>query len=157
LLAAAEGLAENIGLTHFESLTSPFQQYVARDANVVYERSVIAIRTQLGEDAFALAWAEGRSMTPEQALAAQERATIPSSIQPSPPSMTSPTTSLNGLTAREVEVLRLLALGLTSAHIAEELVISRLTVNTHVRSIYSKLGVTSLSAATRYAIEHQLV
>ena len=61
------------------------------------------------------------------------------------------------LTAREVEVLRLLAQGLTSAQIAEQLVLSLLTVNTHVRSIYSKLGVTSRSAATRWAIEHKLV
>ena len=63
----------------------------------------------------------------------------------------------NDLTAREVEVLQLLATGLTSAQIAEQLIISLLTVNTHVRSIYSKLGVTSRSAATRYAIEHKLV
>ena len=62
-----------------------------------------------------------------------------------------------GLTARELEVLCLLAQGLTSAQIAEQLVLSLLTVNTHVRSIYSKLGVTSRSAATRWAIEHQLL
>jgi DNA-binding NarL/FixJ family response regulator len=61
------------------------------------------------------------------------------------------------LTAREGEVLRLLAHGLTSAQIAEQLVIGLVTVNSHVRSIYSKLGVTSRSAATRYALEHQLV
>ena len=61
------------------------------------------------------------------------------------------------LTPREVEVLRLLAQGLTSAHIAERLVIGVVTVNFHVRSIYSKLGVTSRSMATRYAMEHHLV
>jgi len=54
-------------------------------------------------------------------------------------------------------VLRLLAQGLTSAQMAERLVIGLVTVNSHVRSIYSKLGVTSCSAATRYAIEHKLV
>jgi DNA-binding NarL/FixJ family response regulator len=56
-----------------------------------------------------------------------------------------------------MEVLRLLAQGLTSAQIAEQLTLSVLTVNTHVRSIYSKLGVTSRAAATRYALEHQLL
>ena len=61
------------------------------------------------------------------------------------------------LTGREVEVLRLLAMGLTNAQIAERLVISLLTVKAHVRSIYSKLYITSRSAATRYAIEHKLV
>ena len=62
-----------------------------------------------------------------------------------------------GLTARELEVLRLLAQGLTSAQIAERLILSLLTVNTHVRSIYSKLGVASRAAATRWAIEHKLI
>ena len=62
-----------------------------------------------------------------------------------------------GLTTREVEVLRLLAHGLTSTQIAERLVIGVTTVNFHVRSIYSKLGVTSRATATRYAIEHHLV
>jgi DNA-binding NarL/FixJ family response regulator len=61
------------------------------------------------------------------------------------------------LTPREMEVLRLLAHGLTSAQIAERLVIGLVTVNSHVRSIYSKLGVTSRAAATRYALEHQLL
>jgi DNA-binding NarL/FixJ family response regulator len=62
-----------------------------------------------------------------------------------------------GLTPREMEVLRLLAQGLTSAQIAEQLVIGLVTVNSHVRSIYSKLEVTSRSAATRYVLEHHLL
>ena len=54
-------------------------------------------------------------------------------------------------------MLRLLATGLTDAQIAEQLVLSLHTVHAHLRTIYSKLGVTSRSAATRYAFEHQLV
>ena len=73
------------------------------------------------------------------------------------PSIRRTASSPAGLTAREVEVLRLVAQGLTSAQIAEQLVIGVVTVNFHVRSIYSKLGVSSRSAATRYAIEHHLV
>jgi DNA-binding CsgD family transcriptional regulator len=61
------------------------------------------------------------------------------------------------LTRREQEVLSLLTMGLTNAQIAKRLVVSLSTVNTHVRSIYIKLEVTSRSAATRYAIEHHLV
>ena len=61
------------------------------------------------------------------------------------------------LTSREREVLDLLTMGLTNAQIAERLVVSLSTVNTHVRSIYNKLEVTSRSAATRYAVEHHLV
>jgi ATP/maltotriose-dependent transcriptional regulator MalT len=117
-----------------------------------YERSVAAARTQLGEQAFAAVWAEGRTMNLEQALAAQGPATLPSS-PPTKPSPTSP----DGLTAREVEVLRLVAQGLTAAHIAKHLVISPRTVNTHLTSIYSKLQVSSRAAATRYAMEHHLV
>jgi DNA-binding CsgD family transcriptional regulator len=56
-----------------------------------------------------------------------------------------------------MDVLRLLAGGLTSAQMAERLIIGLVTVNSHVRSIYSKLGVSSRSAATRYAIEHHLL
>jgi DNA-binding NarL/FixJ family response regulator len=62
----------------------------------------------------------------------------------------------DGLTAREVEVLRLVAQGLTGAQVAEQLVISPRTVHAHLSSIYSKLGITSRNAATRYAIEHKL-
>jgi len=46
---------------------------------------------------------------------------------------------------------------LTDAQIAKQLVLSQHTVHAHLRTIYSKLGVTSRSAATRYAFEHQLV
>jgi len=55
-----------------------------------------------------------------------------------------------------VEVLRLVAQGLTNEQVAEQLVISPRTVNTHLTSIFSKIGVSSRGAATRYAIEHNL-
>src|SRR5712692_3897810 len=126
-----------------------------------YERSLTAAHARLGEKAFASAWAEGRAMTSEQVFAMLERIPMPvEAIVPQSPALMKPPLSptySSDLTAREVEVLQLLATGLTSAQIAEKLVISLLTVNTHVRSIYSKLGVTSRSAATRYAIEHKLV
>ena len=148
LWGAAEALREAIG--------APLPP-VDRPA---YESSVAAARAHLGERAFAAAWAEGRMMTPEQVLAAQGPATIPSSPPAASPS-TSPAkpspTYPDGLTAREVEVLRLLAQGLTDTQIADHLVISPRTVNNHLTSIYSKIQVSSRSAATRYAMEHQLV
>lgn len=73
------------------------------------------------------------------------------------PSASTKTRDLNALTARETEVLRLVLAGLSDAKIAEKLVISPRTVNTHLNSIYSKLGVNSRSAATRYALDHQLI
>ncbi len=125
-----------------------------------YERSIAITRTQLGEQAFAAAWAEGRTMTLEQVLAAQGPVTMsttapagPSSIPHAAQAPTYPA----GLTAREVEVLRLVAQGLSDAQVAEQLVISSRTVNWHLTSIYSKLGVSSRAAATRYALEHQVV
>ncbi len=60
------------------------------------------------------------------------------------------------LTAREVEVLRLVASGLTNAQIGQQLVISTRTVNAHIRSIYNKLEISSRTAATRYAIAQRL-
>ncbi len=54
-------------------------------------------------------------------------------------------------------MLRLVAQGLTDAQIAEALVISPRTVNAHLRSIYSKLGITSRHAATLFALEHHLI
>jgi DNA-binding CsgD family transcriptional regulator len=62
-----------------------------------------------------------------------------------------------GLTAREVDILRLVAVGLSDAEVAAQLVLSVRTVNAHLRSIYRKLGVRSRSAAAHYAEEHGLV
>ena len=53
-------------------------------------------------------------------------------------------------------MLRLVAQGMTNEQVAEKLVISPRTVDTHLTSIYSKIGVSSRSAATRYALEHHL-
>jgi ATP/maltotriose-dependent transcriptional regulator MalT len=61
-----------------------------------------------------------------------------------------------GLTARELDVLRLLAAGKTNQQIAAELVISGHTAGRHVQNIYTKLGVSSRAAATAFAVEHHL-
>jgi DNA-binding CsgD family transcriptional regulator len=120
-----------------------------------YEQSIAEARRQLGEVAFSIAWAEGETMSVEQVLAAQgEVGILPPGGRASSSAQTrTPATSL---TAREVEVLRLLARGLTNVQIAEELTVSLLTVKAHVRSIYGKLEITTRAAATRYALEHDL-
>jgi len=148
LWGAAETLRESMGVPIWP---------VERAA---YERAVERVRAHLGEKIFAAAWAEGRTMTLEQALTAQGLVTLPQPL-PTAPSSTPParpvTTYPDGLTAREVEVLRLVAMGLTNIQIAEKLIISQRTVSTHVSSIFRKLGVMSRSGATRYAMEHHLV
>ncbi len=125
-----------------------------------YESKLSTARTQLGEEAFARTWTEGRNMTPEQALAAQGPAAIvkqASTVSQSKTTDTSSSTLPAGLTKREAEVLHLIARGLTNAQIAEQLVISPVTVNSYLRSIYSKLEVSSRTAAMRYAIDHNLI
>jgi len=119
----------------------------------LHELTIASARTQLGEQTFAAAWTQGRTMTPEQVLAAEDQPLLPTPTPPTKPATAYP----DVLTVREVEVLRLLAQGLTDAQIAEQLVLSLHTVHAHLRTIYSKLSVTSRSAATRYAFEHQLV
>jgi ATP/maltotriose-dependent transcriptional regulator MalT len=122
--------------------------------------SIAALRTHFEVRDFAAARAERRTLLPEQALTGQGPEPMPMSGQtgsPSiPPAKTSPAYP-PGLTAREVEVLGLVAQGMTDVQVAQQLVISPRTVNWHLTSIYSKIGVSSRCAATRYAIEHQLV
>ena len=62
-----------------------------------------------------------------------------------------------GLTGREVDVLRLLARGLSNKAIAERLVITPKTANSHVEHIYTKLGVSSRAAASLYAAQSGLL
>src|SRR5260221_2230872 len=144
LLAAAAALRDSLG--------APLPPVYRAD----YERCAAAARAQLGEQAFAVAWAEGRGMTWEQALAARGPVTTPRETHPTPPAKSAPTSPF-GLTAREVEVLRLLAQGLTDAQIAAHLIISPRTVNTHLKAIYGKIQVSSRSAATRYALDQHLI
>ena len=99
-------------------------------------------------------------MTAGQALGVQGQETRSQAAQarqpPIPRTKSSPAHP-DGLTVREVEVLRLVARGLTDGQVAEKLVISPRTVNTHLTSIYGKIGVSSRSTAARYAIEHHLI
>jgi predicted ATPase/DNA-binding CsgD family transcriptional regulator/tRNA A-37 threonylcarbamoyl transferase component Bud32 len=168
-VAAAQGLPTWAALLWgtaeplHESLSEAIPQtggYLVAIPQTLYDRMVAEVRRQLGEAAFTAASARGRSMTPEQALAAQGTAEMPLSAPtkpPSPPPAKTSSTYPSGLNAREVEVLRLVAQGLTDAQVADQLVISLRTVNFHLISIYSKLGVSSRAAATRYATEQHLL
>jgi DNA-binding NarL/FixJ family response regulator len=163
-VAASEDRAEDAARL-FGAAEAQSASYLAAQTRRETEEGVARARAQLGDEAFAAAWAEGRSMGVEQALTlaggmqtrggadAGHRAVAVkgSTTEHHTPGFPA------GLTEREVDVLRLLSQGLTSAQIGESLVISVVTVNTHLRNIYSKLGVNSRSAATRWAFEHGLV
>jgi DNA-binding CsgD family transcriptional regulator len=62
-----------------------------------------------------------------------------------------------GLTEREVEILRLVATGQTNSEIAAFLVLSEKTVGRHLSNIFTKIDVTTRTAAAAFAYEHQLV
>jgi DNA-binding NarL/FixJ family response regulator len=62
-----------------------------------------------------------------------------------------------GLTAREIEVLRLLARGMSNRQIANQLVVTPKTVANHLEHIYTKIGVSSRAAATLFASQRGLV
>jgi non-specific serine/threonine protein kinase len=149
LWGAAEGLRERMGmsLSHFDITHSGYEQYLA------------AVRSALDRASFDAAWAEGRAMAPEEAIEyafseeEEEPASAPATKTPSEPSVSSYPA---GLSAREAEVLKLVAEGLTNIKIAEELFISPRTVDRHLNSVYAKLKVGSRAAATRFAIEHGL-
>jgi predicted ATPase/DNA-binding CsgD family transcriptional regulator len=109
------------------------------------------VRAHLGDQAFDRTFAEGQTMTLEDLLAIPHPSTD-ALAQAAPTS-----TPYQPLTGRELEVLHLLAQGFSNPQIAERLVLSRRTVEAHLRSIYDKLGVRSRDAAIRLALEHGLV
>jgi DNA-binding CsgD family transcriptional regulator len=142
----------------------------------IYAQKMAILKKSLPPAILETRWAEGRALSLEEAVSAAERffesmdlgrlaLTHPpelvkiSAAAPAKVTKEQPTQAvhLSGLTARELEVLRLVARGLTNAQVAQELVLSPLTVNAYLRSIYSKLNVTSRTAAARLALENGLV
>jgi len=114
-----------------------------------------AVRAALGEERFTVAHAEGRALPIVEVLAG------PAACLPSQPSRSSgePTrrpAAPFGLTAREREVLRLVAAGHTNREIAAALFVTPRTAATHVTHILTKLGVASRTEATAWAIRHDL-
>ena len=65
--------------------------------------------------------------------------------------------ALDALTARELEVLRAMGRGLSNAEIAADLVISEVTVKSHIGRIFTKLDLRDRAAAIVYAFDHGLV
>jgi predicted ATPase/DNA-binding CsgD family transcriptional regulator len=116
----------------------------------LHRSQVAAARSRLDEETFEAAWAEGRAMSLEEAIEyALDRSTTPETAVPE--------TYPAELSAREVGVLRLVAQGMTNAEVAKELFISSRTVGWHLSSIYRKLGISSRTEATRFAVEHGLL
>jgi DNA-binding NarL/FixJ family response regulator len=141
LLAAATAYRDAIGAV-----------FDATD-QAAYDRDLAAVRAYLDDAVFQAAWRAGQELSCEQAVVEAQGRVVAATQHDSVPAPHFPA----NLTAREVEVLQLLAHGLTTAEIAKRLVISPRTVNTHLHTIYRKLHVTSRSAATRFAVQHGLM
>jgi non-specific serine/threonine protein kinase len=145
LLAASDALREEAGF----ALGSLGTDQLCDILRGLHER--------LDDETFDAAWAAGRAMPLADAvregndlLAAMEQKVTAGS--PDPPPAATPS-----LTAREREVLRLVADGRTNQEIANALYISLRTVQTHVANILAKLRLNSRAAVAAYAVRHGLV
>jgi ATP/maltotriose-dependent transcriptional regulator MalT len=148
LLGAASALRQSIGAP-----LSPRE-------HAWHQQFSVTLRQAFDAATFDAIWQHGQRLSLEEAIAlglAPEQARqgeLQHTVRPEPTPATKPR-DLMGLTAREVDVLRLVAQGMTDAEVSEKLVISPRTVNGHLSSIYSKLQGYSGTAALRFAREQK--
>lgn len=153
-LEMAQDAARVCGMIHaWEEITSGISSpwWASEPGQAVLRK----ITRQLGQEAFERAVAEGKQLTTAGLLALTDRITAPSPRNEllAAQTVAGPATLL---TPREIEVLRLVATGMTNAEVAGTLIITPRTVNAHLTAIYGKLGVASRSGAIRYALQHHL-
>jgi DNA-binding NarL/FixJ family response regulator len=116
------------------------------------------VRVLIGRACAALGDADAASRELDAARAIFERLeAAPDLARIAPPDEDGPAEAAFGLTPRELEVLRLVATGVTNKAIAMHLTVSERTIDRHVSNIFTKLRVTSRAAATAVAYQRQLV
>src|SRR5450755_2480462 len=142
LFGAAEALREQLGAPK-----PPIERSE-------HEAQIATVRAALGESSFQATWARGQSMEPAQA---ERDDPIGTALTPLPAASKNTADAEKLLTRREREVLHLLAEGLTNAQIAEQLKLSTVTINSYLRTMYSKMGVSSRTQAVHYALQHHLL
>ena len=142
-----------------ERLRDPGGLDLPSDVQTTYDRDLALLRERLGGSVFTQAWAEGRAMSWEQAVAYALAITAPPESDPPGAGSAS---AVNGdpeaarLTPREQEVAMLIAEGHSNRQIAEALVLSERTVDSHVRNIMGKLEVSSRARIAAWAVQHGL-
>jgi DNA-binding CsgD family transcriptional regulator len=143
----AAAAQESISL--FAACDAPFERVRSEVAlaEILAQQSVLDPARELLASARAVAEPLGAKRLLDQIAAIEARLVVPAS---------GPADYPGGLSAREVEVLRLVATGMTNAEVAAQLSISDRTVGQHLRSIFEKLDVSSRAAATRWAVEQGL-
>jgi DNA-binding CsgD family transcriptional regulator len=119
----------------------------------LYDRALAAARAALDAAAFAAAWDEGRSLPLTRAIAEAADAGVTADAGSRRGHGAKP----DALTAREVDVLRLLAVGRTNAEIAEALFIRPGTARIHVSNILAKLGAKTRTEAADVARQRNLL
>jgi len=132
-----------VARTTWQELDAPYE--IARTRVLIG----LACRA-LGDDDTAALELEAATSAFEQLGALPDLARVEAFVRPE-------LNETHGLTPRELEVLRLVAAGKTNRDIAKELVISEHTIARHVQNIFTKLRVSSRTAATAFAFEHDLV
>jgi non-specific serine/threonine protein kinase len=118
----------------------------------------LKIKEKLDEPTFTREVEAGKKLTRAELLKLVEEITRPEPEQAAPQNLPKTPAQAHpaGLTGREVEILRLVAGGLSNPQIAEKLVLSRKTVEAHLHAIFAKIEVTSRVEATRFALENGL-
>jgi non-specific serine/threonine protein kinase len=138
-LAMAERVRESVGAAE---LMHPYWS----------KQAIGAARAICTAEEFSAAWSAGLTLPLEDAVTEALGMDAPSRAQSAPIKVA----AAHRLTSRELEVLRLLATGMSDKEIAAELSISYRTVTNHVGSVLAKLGVESRVAAATYAVRHGL-
>jgi DNA-binding CsgD family transcriptional regulator len=133
LFGAAGGIRQRMGSVRFKVYEAS------------YDASVAALRDALGDSDFDSAWAEGASMSSDEAIAYAQRGRG---------QRKRPTSGWGSLTPTELDVVRLVSEGLGNNDIASRLFVSPRTVQTHLTHVYSKLGLTSRVQLVQEAARH---
>lgn len=141
LFGASEALRETAGTPHVTTIP-PYRDRVVAD-----------VRAELGEARFDAEWAAGRALSLDHAIA-EALEPIPEGLRHAPPD---PASAGNVLSARELDVLHLIAEGQANRNIAESLFLSVRTVTTHIAHIFDKLDVSSRTAAVAEARKRGLL
>ena len=110
-----------------------------------YDALAAAIRNAIGDSDFDAAWAEGAALSTEEAIAYAQRGRG---------ERKRPSTGWGSLTPTELDVVRLVAEGIPNKDIATRLFISPRTVQSHLRHVYNKLGLTSRVQLAQEAARH---
>ncbi len=155
MLAAAQGTGERAARLFgaAEALLDAIGGRQGLPERSVYERTAETTRISLGDASFTSAWSAGRALP----LADIVAAALEVDVELAPMTLVETPAAASGLTAREFEVLRLLVAGRTDRQIGDALFISARTAQVHVGHIFTKLGVSTRTAAVAVAIGSGLV